>query len=260
MMHKIINSYGKGTNMSEPIELIRSQLQQVVHRMCDIADGNLTADPIKYEELKTIANDAENAMHEVTDPKSMAFLDLVKRLIVDMQHRTGRCRVFQFQVSLHGDNRVWKRIQIPDQELSGLVEALLDLGNWDGDDSYSLEMDGGSYAHPDEVCSWQSSLEDFTIYQTLGRPPVYGRLVRWGQDWLDLVYEGDCYPERGQQYPRCIDGRGTFPAEEEMCKWVRAMRETKSLITEPTDATPRTTQPNAVEARTGSSPDTSSNT
>ena len=74
------------------------------------------------------------------------------------------------------------------------------------------------------------------------------------------MYEGYSYFEKGQQYPRCIDGRGTFPVAEEMCKWVKTMKETRSLIAELTDATPRITRPIAVEAGPGLSQDTSSNT
>ena len=245
--------------MAEQFESIRSQLRHIVYRMCDIADGSLKAEPIRYEELKALADETEISMQEASDPQDKTFLDLVSGLVVDMQHRVGRWEVFQFKVCLHGDNRVWRRIQLPEQELSGLVEALLNLGSWESDDSYSLEMDGGCYAYPDEVCDWQSSLEDFTIYQTLGRPPTYGRLVRWGQDWLDLVYEGYCYPESGQQYPRCIDGRGAFPTEEEMCTWVKAVRQARSLIAEPTGPAPWITQNNAIESGTKSSPDTSDN-
>ena len=156
-------------------------------------------------------------------------------------------RIYQFKISLQGIvPAVWRRIQVPeDYSFWDLHVAIQDAMGWL---DYHLHLfvirrkhsrnateigipndyvlEGDPKIHP----GWEIPVSDYFTDVGIAADYVYD----FGDDWQhEILLEGILLREKGQKYPRCIDGARACPPED--CGGVHGYSRVLEVLADPSD-------------------------
>ena len=155
--------------------------------------------------------------------------------------------IYQFKIALQGITpTVWRRIQVPEgysfwdfhvaiQDSMGWLDyhlhafrvrrkhsrAAIEIGI---PDDYGFEGDAEIHA------GWEIPISDY--FHDIGATADYE--YDFGDGWQhDILFEGILLREKGQKYPRCIDGAQACPPED--CGGVHGYNRVLEVLSDPGD-------------------------
>jgi hypothetical protein len=133
--------------------------------------------------------------------------------------------IFQFKITLRDSKPpIWRRIQVKDISLDKFHEAIQTAMGWTNSHLHHFQMAGGEmYGDPELVNEDCGDIEyrDSTrtglleILPNGNQPVTFEYEYDFGDSWHhDIEFEGRFHQEKGEKYPRCIDGSRACPPED----------------------------------------------
>ena len=133
-------------------------------------------------------------------------------------------QVYQFRITLKGiEPKIWRRIQVRDCTLDELHEYIQTAMGWTNSHLHQFEINGQRCGDPellehglddfDYIDSTDTRLSDFIPYN--GNRFTFLYEYDFGDCWEhEVLFEGYVPREKGQRYPRCVDGERACPPED----------------------------------------------
>ncbi len=133
-------------------------------------------------------------------------------------------RVYQFRITLQRvEPKIWRRIQVRDCTLDELHECIQTAMGWTNSHLHQFEINGQRCGDPellehglddfDYIDSTDTRLSDFVPYNGSRFSFLYE--YDFGDCWEhEVLFEGYVPREKGQRYPRCVDGERACPPED----------------------------------------------
>ena len=113
---------------------------------------------------------------------------------------------------------VWRRIVVRSDTTLGELAPMLETAmGWLGGHLHVFDVDGIRYGMPDP--DWDLDDLDENRFRLGDVLPTVGSKLRWdydfGDGWEhDVLVEAISLPERGAEYPACLEGRRACPPED----------------------------------------------
>jgi len=129
--------------------------------------------------------------------------------------------IYQIKVTLK-DSRpsIWRRVQVPGDILLSRLHAVLQIVmGWTNSHLHQFKVDGRYYGKPaPELADMIEVIDERQVRLNQIAPSVKARFVYeydFGDSWEhELVIEKILPPEKGVQYPRCMDGKRACPPDD----------------------------------------------
>jgi hypothetical protein len=156
-------------------------------------------------------------------------------------------RIYQFKIVLKGITpAIWRRIQVPEgYSFWDLHVAIQDAMGWLDYHLHAFRIrrkraraatvigipdDFGFVGDPEFLAGWEISISDY--FHDVGATADYE--YDFGDGWEhEIVLEGILLREKGQKYPRCVDGAQTCPPED--CGGVHGYYRVLEVLADPGD-------------------------
>ena len=140
-----------------------------------------------------------------------------------------QANIYQFKITLIGiEPQIWRRIQVPeDYSFYDLHEAIQDAMGWDGLHLHQFEIKSPKTGNI-EIISMNDGRND--LYSKLTTKDVLNTKISqyftgnnrqakyeydFGDPWEhEIIFEKILTAEKGENYPKCIDGENACPPED----------------------------------------------
>jgi hypothetical protein len=132
--------------------------------------------------------------------------------------------VYQLKVTLiDSEPPIWRRIQVKDCTLDKLHDHIQTSMGWTNSHLHDFNVDGRRYGDPElmEENFEEMNYRDSTITLLSGILPKDDKRFRFqylydfGDSWKhEVLFEGCPKPEKGQNYPLCVEGERACPPED----------------------------------------------